>query len=344
MNKILKYIRADEWVTSKLSFTLAILLFFIYLNSIDLRTAIISFFVYFLYVSMFLAINYVANDFKDIDVDIKAGKKKIIANLSKSKVYLSLIIMFSLGNIPLLFLVKEKFKAFILIIISYFLGLAYSGLGFRFKEKGLWGLIECSFAQRSVVLLMLMFLFKMDFISYFYLFLWIVFSFLDGLRYIIIHQIVDFDNDLKSGVKTYINQKSKNYRNIVKIISIFLCVFLLLLLSKIIKACSFLMVASIIIYAIFEYAIYVVLNIYAKKDWLRNFDSLPLEGYINIVLPLILGIILSKTLGKEMIFLTIFIFCLCIKSFIIKVNLANIYFKSKIDYFCSNFIKAKGKN
>ena len=80
MKKIASYLRIREWLDSKVTFMMGILLFFYFCIGERFETiTVVKTVAYFLYVSMFLAISYVANDFADMEIDKKSGKVKIIA-------------------------------------------------------------------------------------------------------------------------------------------------------------------------------------------------------------------------------------------------------------------------
>ena len=290
MKKIIYYLRIKEWLSSKVTMMMGVFVYFLYICKTEITAALTGLLVYFLFLSSFLAISYIANDYSDIEVDKKAGKKKVIAEMEKWQIWLSLVLIFFLGNVPLLIYCQNKIIMIIFLIVTYLLGIAYSALGIRFKEKGIWGLIECSFAQRCMPLIIICVMLPMDRTQFFLLLGWIVISFLDGLRYIIIHQIVDLENDLKSGVVTFISQKRKNYRKVLIVLFVADIIGALFILYPILW--EHVIISGIIIFAfgILEYEIYKVLNVFAQKDWFCTFDSVPLEAFWNCGMPLMVGI------------------------------------------------------
>ena len=140
------------------------------------------------------------NDFSDIEVDKSAGKEKVICSQSKAAVIGWLIGLFLGGCVPLLCYQRWDAALGVMLLLTYFLGYAYSMKPFRFKERGLIGLVECSVAQRCMPIGVIWMLIGGG-RSIFLLFLLI--SFFMGLRYIFIHQLIDIENDRKSGVNTY---------------------------------------------------------------------------------------------------------------------------------------------
>ena len=330
MKKVIRFLRADEWLTSKVTLMTGVLLFFSYINATGVDRVIREMIAFFLFVSMFLAVSYVANDLSDIEVDKKAGKQKVIAELPGWMVFFSFFIMIIIGNIPIILISINKKHSIILIVVTYILGLAYSTLGLRFKEKGAVGLIECSFAQRCKPLFLVACLEEVKGISNIYLTGWIVISFLDGLRYILIHQILDMDNDIKSGVKTFITQKRKNFRNIIRTFLVTEVLILCGVFTPLWGDMPVFMICIISIYVLFELCIYIVLNIYAGKDWLVTFDSVPLEAFLNVVFPTAMGIFMVRTAGWQMLVYCVLVVMLCLKSLTVKMNIVAIFIRSKM--------------
>lgn len=329
MKNIISYLRIREWLDSKVTFMMGILLLFCFCINVEFEEAIVKTAAYFLYISMFLAISYVVNDFSDIEIDKKAGKKKVIANMPKWLVWLSLIVMAVVGNLGLIIYSKNLMLCVVLIILTYFLGLAYSSMGIRFKERGIWGLVECSFAQRCMPLLIIPALFDFDSLLMLLLSGWILLSFIDGLRYIIIHQVNDLENDVAIGVNTYVSRKRGNYRKIIigLLISEIILTFILiipLLMRKTIIAVTF-----ILLNLGLEYCIYVVIQKYAKKDIFLTYDSVPMEAFYNILFPLLMGICMMNIDIRWAIALLIII-VICIKSFVVKCKIAAVYINSRL--------------
>ena len=303
---------------------MGILLLFCFCINVEFEEAIVKTAAYFLYISMFLAISYVVNDFSDIEIDKKAGKKKVIANMPKWLVWLSLIVMAVVGNFGVIIYSKNLMLCIVLIILTYFLGLAYSSMGIRFKERGIWGL-----AQRCMPLLIIPALFDFDSLLMLLLSGWILLSFIDGLRYIIIHQVNDLENDVATGVNTYVSRKRGNYRKIIigLLISEIILTFILfipLLMRKTIIAVTF-----ILLNLGLEYCIYVVIQKYAKKDIFLTYDSVPMEAFYNILFPLLMGICMMSIDIRWAVALLIII-VICIKSFVVKCKIAAVYINSRL--------------
>ncbi len=330
MKSIISYLRIREWLDSKVTFMMGILLFFYfcidgYFGTITAAKTV----AYFLYVSMFLAISYVANDFADMEIDKKAGKTKVIAHMPKWGIWSSLILMAMVGNTPVLVCADNKWVCSIIIILTYFSGLAYSTLGIRFKERGLLGLIECSFAQRCMPLLIIFVLVKTDGPLIVMLLGWMVLSFVDGLRYIIIHQVNDLENDIASGVDTYVIRKRGDYRKVLLGLLILELIITVFLLTPLWKRTVVLTSAFILFNIALEYCVYVVIQKYAQKDIFLTFDSVPMEAFYNTLFPVLSGLSLV-IIDIRWIILTVVLFLVSCKSFVVKCKIALIFIKSKV--------------
>ena len=76
MKKVIAYLRMEEWLSSKVTMMLGILMYFLYLSNSSTKKSLIDVLIYFLFLGMFLAISYVANDFSDLEIDKKVGKSE----------------------------------------------------------------------------------------------------------------------------------------------------------------------------------------------------------------------------------------------------------------------------
>lgn len=329
MKNIISYLRIREWLDSKVTFMLGILmLFFFSMKTGFEMEAVAKVAAYFLYVSMFLAISYVVNDYADLDIDKKAGKEKVIAHMPKWSIWCSIIAMAIAGNVPILLYADNKAVCVVLIILTYFLGLAYSIPGIRFKERGLWGLIECSFAQRCMPLLIIISLIKLDTHLVVMLAGWVILSFVDGLRYIIIHQVNDLENDVATGVNTYVSKKRGDYRKkMIGLLTAEIAITCILLIPLIVEK-PILTLAILLFNFCLEYCIYVVIQKYAMKDIMLTYDSVPMEGFYNALFPVLTGLCMAFLDIRWIAFL-IFIIIISFNAFMVKCNIARVFVQSK---------------
>ncbi len=291
MTKVWKFLRADEWIYSKVPMMLGCMLFF-QLQSPSNGSNFL-FVSYFLYVSMFLAFSYVINDFSDIEADKRAGKVKYIAHISKPIAILLMLLMVAIGCVPMLLVVQNKIGFIISATITYISGIMYSMPPFRFKERGGAGVIECALAQRSLPLLPIFFEYGANNLAYTS---FVLISFLDGIRYLLIHQVKDMENDRKSGVHTFLGDRNSNGRILLlmcflseSILSIFI-LWKLFVLYRVI-------IIWLLLYILAEKIGYTVMQ-YTKREWLCNYDFVPLELLFHIFVPCVCAVFITISSTK----------------------------------------------
>lgn len=291
LKQLHSYLRIKDWADSKVPFMCGVLLFAVIFggHSFDIGFVYLCFGAYTLYVSMFLAFSYVINDYCDMDVDKQAGKKKLILSLPKWVVILTMVLLVSAGTIPMFFLVPNRWVYLGFTLLLYLLGAAYSSRRLlRFKERGLIGLLECSLAQRCLPLIPAFFLFELPAV---YPVLFLAVSFINGLRYILIHQAMDLENDIRVGVKTYLTQGHHRYRTAIIVLLLSEIGIMLFFVGRIVMS-YWPAAAFVLFYIVFERTIGIVVTKYMGVDWLVTFLAVPLEDLYHVFFPLLLGVIL----------------------------------------------------
>lgn len=292
LKKIINYYRIDEWYSSKIPLTMAMLLY-------ACRNAepalsdwqfMSSFLFFFLFWVCFFAFNYLFNDFADLEKDQEAGKVKAIQSVSSKVTLLSLCFLLIISIVLCFVFFHDRPLVTVVAIISYLLGMAYSAKGIRLKERGVIGVIECSFAQRNTPILMLVVMMSVKPVA---AICWMCIVFINGLRYILVHQLLDKENDKKVGIQTLVSSHNLPFRQII----IVFWVMELLLLCVLFRSALF-TVSGLILVTV--YALFCILNhIFIKKvlhqSYMFSFANLPLEDLYNVFLP----IILSVTYGLE---------------------------------------------
>lgn len=327
INNVFKYLRTDDWLDSKVPFMISIAIIIYLYGSGSMSTAdfYISLSAYFLYISMFLAFSYVINDFTDLEIDKLAGKQKVMFALSKPMIVVSMVVIAIIGILPMFLIVNQKGLYLGFTLLLYIAGSAYSVPWLlRFKERGITGLIECSIAQRCLPLIPLVFVFKTNWI-FFYLVM--LLSFINGMRYILIHQAVDYENDLKTGVKTFVSEGHNRYRLYIIISTIVECVLFMCIFAKICIDYPFIILV-LIAYCAFEKVIATVVTKYMNVDLFCTFLAVPLESLYNVVFPIITALILAICSWKYIGILALVVI-LTFKCFKGKSAFVNVYIQSK---------------
>ncbi len=193
--------RWKEWNTSKLPLIFLVFYYLIAINKDFSYISLLSFFNFLAFVCLYASFGYMINDFSDREVDKKAGKPKAIAQMSPRAARLVLFAIFLLGVLISLPFWLHNTDFLILLIVMYLLSTFYSLPPVRFKEKYWMGMIVASITQRVFPALLCFVIF-----NYFgcELLLFLLLFFIIGIRWIIVHQIKDYRNDLKASVKTFI--------------------------------------------------------------------------------------------------------------------------------------------
>ena len=162
---------------------------------------------------------YLSNDFGDRKADLAAGKANLLAEISFGKTLLLLILFLALALLPwFLYFPVTKLSA-ALLAGEFLLFVLYIFPPFRLKERGMLGLFtDALYAHvNPVILAALTFqqLAKFEILGFEWLFgafaVWQLFL---GMRNILLHQIKDHENDLKSGIKTFSTQVGIDKANV----------------------------------------------------------------------------------------------------------------------------------
>jgi len=291
-NNVYRYLRTDDWLDSKVPFMISVaLLSYLYIdNNISCIDMYLSVGAYFLYVSMFLAFSYVINDFTDMEIDKKAGKKKVMHKLPKPVIVITMIALVFVGVLPMFAIVVEKVSYLVYTLVLYIAGSAYSvPYLLRFKERGFIGLIECSVAQRCMPLIPIVFLFPINWI---FLGVFIILSFVNGIRYILIHQAIDYENDIKTGVKTYVSEGHNKYKAYV-FAAFFIECLLFIEIFAWLAMHRFYVLCVLLLYCVFELIIDTVVKKYMKTNLFCTFIAVPLEALYNVFFPIMAAILLT---------------------------------------------------
>ncbi|MCI9531536.1 MAG: UbiA family prenyltransferase [Lachnospiraceae bacterium] len=279
MYRIFRMIRVEEWLFSKIPFMFVPL--FTYIHTYGLYHGNYGLGLclqYFIFIVTFYGFGYAINDFSDKEIDRKAGKENVMGEISPAAGVLVLGVLVT-GCAPFLAM-HLSVRTALLFAAVYFWGAAYSVRPFRFKERGIAGLLVSSLAQRSLPLLPLA---GADARMWKGVLLWGTVGFLTGLRYILIHQYEDMENDRQTGTRTFVNARNGG---IASIIGACLCLELFLVSAAGIygrMAGYWIGLAACL--ALSVPVFYTVHYIY-RKSYFASFLCVPLEDLYNFYLPL----------------------------------------------------------
>lgn len=288
--------RVEDWLWSVLPLVYAAPLYYALFESSQVANApsdAAKYACFFLFVFAFLSFGYMINDYSDIEVDKACGKIKAIANMRHTTIMAIFVLLVLLGAMPMLLLASNRPLMIIVIGLTYFLGAIYSVSFIRAKERGIWGAIVSSFAQRGMPIAVAAVLFSMSWQS---TLSWILLSFLNGLRYILIHQLLDFENDTIAKVSTLATKTGKRPLQIA--INIILIIEIILLFPSVVWPCySFNPSATIAIgcvyLAIATLLTLIHVRVFGETDILYSYSLVPLEAFLNFLVPFTFSVFLS---------------------------------------------------
>ncbi len=195
------------------------------------------------------------NTVGDLAQDRKAGKRYALSAWPRSRL-LALLVALSAGALIVLAALGSYDKRFWLFgSLIYLLSVAYSVPGLRLKERPLLGPLTIAFTQFALPQLLVFLLFG------FYSWetpLFIGLFSLAGLRGILVHQILDYGNDLEASVRTFVTQYGvkRTWRALTFLTAVETCV-----LVAVLAVCSR-TVSGLLIYA----AALAVLALLRKKS------------------------------------------------------------------------------
>jgi 4-hydroxybenzoate polyprenyltransferase len=213
-------VRADNWIYSKIPPLLAVGYAIAIVGEISFVSAFGRLFLLFVSIFSVAAYGHIFNDIFDIEQDAAIGKKNamsVVPPLGRISYCLFFIIS---GFIPLLLLDAGPASTF-LLIVNYLLPTFYSVPHIRLKERGLPGVLADALAAHTVPILFITLSLVSKKSPSHRLVLWIavaacIWSLFAGLRGIIVHQVLDRQNDRRANVVTFAGaRRRRNVRRLV---------------------------------------------------------------------------------------------------------------------------------
>lgn len=243
-----------------------------------------------IFTTLYLAFGYMLNDYADREVDHKAGKANLLGNLPQPIAWLFLLLTLIAGIITL-FPFYRQLLVIWSAILAYAAAAAYSLWPVRLKERGFLGLLTSAIAQRVFPTLVLFAVYdhwNVDTMVFLVLYTMI------GLRWILIHQILDEPNDRKAGVRTFVSQRGHDKTRSLLYQLIFpLEIGLGMVMITLIGIVSH---EAILLLCFYwgEIGLRLILHWQRKVTFsLLQFDDVPLAVFYFLVCPVFLSIALS---------------------------------------------------
>ena len=204
-NPLLAPSRIQEWWLPKAGNILLTLFIVIAIVKMPFYQAFIYLFPAILTIAGIGAFGHLVNDWFDIAIDKKAGKKNRMANLSVFKRILVLLLFLTIALIPWLVLPWDE-NSLWLLGGEFTLLILYAIPPIRFKERGLLGVLAdglYAYAIPSILAAYTFFLIAGDIPDIVFLGLLFAWQFFLGCHNILIHQVEDYENDLLAGIRTF---------------------------------------------------------------------------------------------------------------------------------------------
>lgn len=238
----------------------------------------------------------ILNDLTDIEDDKKAGKSNNFINNSTLKGYILLGICLLLGLIVCSFLDKYSLTFYLSAWIVFTL---YSLPPIRLKNRGFLGVIADAsganmFPQLFAVALLSKWMNKQ--IDFTWLSIVGIWSLFWGIRVIIWHQLIDRKNDLKSSVKTFVQQV--DLQTVIKLCErLTFPLEITAFIGILVYTNNFLSLFFIVLYAFCEWLRYIFWQTEVSIISISNDYRLVMDEYYNVFFPisfiLLLVVILS---------------------------------------------------
>jgi 4-hydroxybenzoate polyprenyltransferase len=207
IDKLKEFIRWKDWAIDKLPVFFTACFYLVLKQSNVSPVFVIDFFVFVFFISSTAIYGYLINNFADLDIDSKQGKKNTLSNFSRS--YQILIILAVLTCVLVSgFYFSNRNYFIVLWAIQLFTSTFYSLPPIRFKERGLIGMVVPFMAQLVVPTLICFSIFG-NIYSWDTL-IFVFYGFFKGGAYDIGHQYHDYFGDIKTQTRTFAVKHGSN--------------------------------------------------------------------------------------------------------------------------------------
>jgi 4-hydroxybenzoate polyprenyltransferase len=193
------FVRWSAWATSKIPLLLACM-YYAALSRPALGPAVIlEMLGLILILCLYAAFGYAINGLSDRKVDRLAGKPDKLGEMPEARVQAFFWSVLGAGILVPLAIYRDRPAVLAILAFSYLLAAGYSLRPVRFKERGLLGVAAAALAQRTLPAVLVFA--AMQYWDWAAIAICML-STVIGLRYILIHQILDEAGDRRSGVAT----------------------------------------------------------------------------------------------------------------------------------------------
>ena len=289
MNVLKRIFRVSEWFGSKLPLQIAVFLLLAYNVGYDAKNIATKFVLFIVYSVTYFSISYLANDLSDIEDDKKAGKRNAFRDTNISVGIVAFVVT-TLLHFASVVLISITWQFIVFSVVGYLFGIFYSFKPLRFKERGIVGLVVASFFQRNLQLLVIPFMFEVDWLPFVLI---NIASFVYGIRFILIHQYMDYENDKVSGTKTFVGKAKKITKLIIYIcVSIELAVIFVSFAMFLVEISYLYFIALIVGYAL-EILVWWLMRVNRQQEIFTSYFYVPMNFVYLLVLPAISCFVIS---------------------------------------------------
>ena len=211
-------IRTNHWWKYKTAHILGFTYFFFFLIVLTRFEAIILFILSTTTILGIAGMGYYLNDLYDIEFDLKAGKINRLAKIPLFFRVCIVVLLLILAFAPWFYL-RSTPLTWVLIGFELFLFWVYAHPLTRLKEKAQWGLVCDALYGHALPVVIACYTYWQyydhpvfnPYLFFLLLFFW---QFIKGIRNILLHQLEDYENDIRVGIKTFtsINDINRVYR------------------------------------------------------------------------------------------------------------------------------------
>lgn len=218
------YIRASHWWAYKAAPILGFTYMYCYFFDFSFSTKLILIGLSATTIIGIAGLGYVINDLYDIEADQKAGKKNPFESKSSLFILSVIAVLVFLALSPWYYL---KSNAYIWTSLAFqmLLFIVYAHPFTRLKEKSFWGPVCDALYGHAVPIIIAcltyqQYLQKLPYSPVWFFGSLFVWQFFKGLRNIFLHQLEDYENDLRANIRTLTTEKGKDiiYQKVLHII------------------------------------------------------------------------------------------------------------------------------
>ena len=191
----IRLVRIQEWWDKLLHLAGSAFLLWFSTGSIGVDMA--GFIAYVAAVICLLMGGYTINDAADLPQDTAAGRE----NMPQRKHSVTVSIVTLAAGLILIYAITNAVLPRVIAAVTILIGIEYSLPPIRFKKRGIWGVIVGSVTQKPAIF--------MIFVAIINAWNWLsavlmIWLFCGGMLGMVGHQILDYHNDLASGMRTFV--------------------------------------------------------------------------------------------------------------------------------------------